>query len=335
MSKKSTGKDIWVLGDYRNYFKNRVTLQILARARALAEQTSGRVCGVVFGHDVGGYTGEYIAHGADRVYVIDHPRLKSYGIETFTNLLIRLARDMNPDIILIGATRFGQEVAPRVAKQLDTGLTADCIDLEIDDKGRLVQIAPSFGGNLIARILTPKARPQMATVRPGTFHERPHDNTAKGEVVTLDLPEDLPAERVRCTHSEYRPAKAMGIEKADIVITGGRGMGSKGKFKKLFDLAGLLNGEVGATRPVVHAGWVGHEALVGQAGKHIRPKVLFSFGISGAIQHTAALMDADFIVAVNKNPDATMMKLADVAIVADANQVCSGIIRALKEKIRD
>ena len=159
MSKNSTNKDIWVLGDYRNYFKNRVTLQILARARALAAQTGGQVCGVVFGDDVGGYAGEYIAHGADRVYVIDHPRLKSYGIETFTNLLIRLARDMNPDIILIGATRFGQEVAPRVAKQLDTGLTADCIDLEIDDKGRLVQIAPSFGGNLIARILTPKARP--------------------------------------------------------------------------------------------------------------------------------------------------------------------------------
>ncbi|WP_242637341.1 electron transfer flavoprotein subunit alpha/FixB family protein [Desulfobacter hydrogenophilus] len=335
MSKKSTGKDIWVLGDYRNYFKNRVTLQILARARTLAEKTGGRVCGVVFGHDVGGYTSEYISHGADLVYVIDHPRLKSYGIETFTNLLIGLARDMKPDIILIGATRFGQEVAPRVAKRLDTGLTADCIDLEVDDKQRLVQIAPSFGGNLIARILTPKARPQMATVRPGTFHELPHDDTAQGEVITLDLPEDLPIERIRCTHSEYQPVKTMGIEKADIVITGGRGMGSKGKFKKLFDLAGLLNAEVGATRPVVHAGWVGHEALVGQAGKHIRPKVLFSFGISGAIQHTAALMDADFIVAVNKNPDAMMMKLADVAIVADANQVCSGIIRALKEKIRD
>ncbi|WP_321492527.1 electron transfer flavoprotein subunit alpha/FixB family protein [uncultured Desulfobacter sp.] len=335
MSKDSTGKEIWVFGDYRNYFKNRVTLQILARARALAAQTGGRVCGVVLGHDVKDYACEYIAHGADRVYVIDHPRLKSYGLETFTNILIRLARDMAPDIILIGATRFGQEVAPRVAKQLNTGLTADCIDLEIDNKGRLVQVAPSFGGNLIARILTPDARPQMATVRPGTFHELPHDNTAKGDVICLDLPEDLPPERVRCIRSEYRPAKTVGIEKADIVITGGRGMGSKGKFKKLFDLAGLLNAEVGATRPVVHAGWVDHEALVGQAGKHIRPKVLFSFGISGAIQHTAALMDADFIVAVNKNPNATMMKLADVAIVADANQVCSGIIRALKEKIRD
>ena len=328
-------KDIWVLGDYRNYFKSRVTLQVLARARSLASETGGRVCAVVFGHDVDEFIGEYIAHGADRVYVIDHPRLKAYGIETFTFLLTKLVRKLGPETILIGATRFGQEVAPRVAKLLETGLTADCIDFDIDDKGRLIQIAPSFGGNLIAKIITPDARPQMATVRPGTFQELPHDDSLQGEVTRLDLPGDLPQERVRCVHSEYQPAKADGLEKADIVITGGRGMGSKGKFKKLFDLADTMGAQVGATRPVVHAGWVEPDTLVGQAGKHIAPKVLLSFGISGAIQHTAALMDADFIVAVNKNPNATMMKLADVAIVADANQVCLSIIRALKEKIRD
>ncbi|MCG8615602.1 MAG: electron transfer flavoprotein subunit alpha/FixB family protein [Desulfobacterales bacterium] len=328
-------KDIWVLGDYRNYFQSRVTLQILARARALAKDTGGRVCALVFGHEVDEYAREYIAHGADIVYVMDDPRLADYSVQTYSHLLTRLASEYEPEILLIGATRFGQEIAPRTAKALYTGLTADCIDLEIDDKDRLVQIAPSFGGNLIAKIITPKARPQMATVRPGTFQERPHDDTAKGEVIRLDVPSDLPDERVRCIRSEYKPAKAQGIEKADIVITGGRGMGSKRKFKKLFDLATLMNAEVGATRPVVYADWIGHDTLVGQAGKHIRPKVLLSFGISGAIQHTAAITDADFIVAVNKNPNATMMKMADVAIVADANQVCSGIIRAIKENIRD
>jgi len=239
-----------------------------------------------------------------------------------------------PDILLVGATRFGQEIAPRVAKALNTGLTADCIDLEIDEKGRLVQIAPSFGGNLIARIITPTARPQMATIRPGTFQELVHDEKASGDIIPIGLPE-IPKERVRCVSSVYKPAKARGIEKADIVITGGRGMGSKGKFKKLFELARLMGGEVGATRPVVYSDWIGHGALVGQAGKHIRPKVLFAFGISGAIQHTAAILDADFIVAVNKNPNATMMKMADVAIVADANQVCSGIIRAVQNRMRD
>ena len=328
-------KDIWVFGDYRNYFRNRVTLQILARAADLAAETGGEVCAVVLGHQVDEFVSEYIAHGARRVYVVDDPGLKHYSIETYAFLISRFVREFKPETLLVGATKFGKEIAPRGAKKLHTGLTADCIDLEIDDRGRLVQTAPSFGGNLIARIITPEHRPQMATVRPGIFQERPHDYNAEGEIVFLDLPPDLPEDKIRCITSEHRPSRKQKIEDADIVIAGGRGMGSKGKFRKLFDLATLMNGEVGATRPVVYADWVGHEALVGQAGKSIRPKVLFSFGISGAIQHTAAVTGADFIVAVNKNPNATMMKMADVAIVADANQVCLGIIRALKEKIRE
>ena len=329
------GKDIWVFGDYRNYFRNRVTLQILGRATALAAETGGAVCAVVLGHQVDEFVAEYAAHGAARVYVVDDPGLKHYSIETYTFLMCRLAREYKPETLLVGATKFGKEIAPRIAKRLKTGLTADCIDLEIDEKGRLVQTAPSFGGNLIARIVTPACRPQMATIRPGTFQELPHDYQARGEIVSLPLPTDLPEQKIRCVTSEHRPSRSQKIEDADIVILGGRGMGSKGKFKKLFELARLLKGEVGATRPVVYADWIGHEALVGQAGKSIKPKVLLSFGISGAIQHTAAIAGADFIVAVNKNPNATMMKMADVAIVADANQVCLGIIRALKEKIRE
>ncbi len=328
-------KDIWVLGDYRNYFQSRVTLQILARAFGLSQKTGGRVCAVVFGDHVDEYVNEYIAHGAEKVYVIDDPALKNYSVENYSFLMTRLVHEFKPETLLVGATRFGQEIAPRVAKYLKTGLTADCIDLDIDEKGRLIQIAPSFGGNLIAKIITPEKRPQMATIRPGTFQELKHDNDAEGEVIRLPLPPDLPGEKIRCLSSEYKPSRNRKLEEADIVIIGGRGMGSKGKFKKLFELASLVNGEVGATRPVVYADWISHDALVGQAGKHIKPRVLFSFGVSGAIQHTAAVTDADFIVAINKNPNATMMKMADVAIMADANQVCSGIIRAVKEKIRD
>jgi len=330
-----TSKDIWVFGDYRNYFQNRVTLQILARAVDLASTTGGKVCAVVMGNAVNEYVDEYIAHGAQKVYVMDDPKLLSYSLETYSHLLTGLAEKYQPETILVGATRFGQEMAPRVAKKLKTGLTADCIDLEIDEKGRLIQIAPSFGGNLIAKIITPVQRPQMATVRPGTFQELSHDYGANGEIIILPLPGDLPKDRIRLVTSEHRPSKKQKIEDADIVICGGRGMGSKGKFKKLFDLAALMNAEVGATRPVVYSEWVSHDTLVGQAGKNIKPKILLSFGISGAIQHTAALAGADFIIAINKNPNATMMKMADVAIVADANQACLGIIKALKEKIRD
>jgi len=328
-------KDIWVFGDYRNYFQNRVTLQILSKAVDLSSITGGAVCAVVFGHDVEEYTAEYIAHGAQKVYVVDHSALAAYSMETYARLLTRLVKQLEPETLLVGATRFGQELAPRVAKQLCTGLTADCIDLEIDAKGLLVQVAPSFGGNLIAKIITPEHRPQIATVRPGIFHERPHDYEATGDVISLALPDDLPKDRIRLVTSELKPSKKQRIEDADIVICGGRGMGTKGKFKKLFDLADLMNAEVGATRPVVYAEWMSPDALVGQAGKNIKPKVLLSFGISGAIQHTAALTDADLVVAVNKNPNASMMKMADVAMVADANQVCLGIISALKEKMRE
>ena len=149
------GHDIWVFGDYRNYFQNRVTLQILSKAADLAATTNGSVCAVVFGHGVDEYVAEYIAHGARKVYVVDHPSLATYSMETYAALLSRLVRQYQPETLLVGATRFGQEMAPRVAKQLGTGLTADCIELEIDEKGLLVQIAPSFGGNLIAKIVTP------------------------------------------------------------------------------------------------------------------------------------------------------------------------------------
>ncbi|HDP26096.1 MAG TPA: electron transfer flavoprotein subunit alpha/FixB family protein, partial [Deltaproteobacteria bacterium] len=194
--------------------------------------------------------------------------------------------------------------------------------------------APAFGGSLLTRIITPYARPQMATVRPGTFQEIPHNTNATGEIIRMPLPDDLPPDRVRLVRSERREKPKQRLQEAHVVVCGGRGMGSRSKFRNLHDLAELLGGEVGATRPVVYAKWAEDEALIGQTDKHIKPKVLFSFGISGAIQHTAGIIDAGFIVAVNKNPNAPMMKMADVAIVADANQVCLALIRALKQRIR-
>lgn len=327
-------RSIWVFGDYRNYFQNRVTLQLLSRATELATKIDAKVCAIVFGHDVDEWVGEYIAHGAHKVYVTDHPRLKNYSVETYVTLMERLARKHRPEIILVGATSFGKEFAPRVAKRLSTGLTADCVGLDITEEGNLVQTTPAFGGNLLTQIITPKCRPQMATVRPSTFQEIPHNYEATGEVVRVSLPMNLSKERVRLISSERQPQRGQKIEEARIVVCGGRGMGSKKKFKNLFDLSKLLDGEVGATRPVVYSKWVDHEALVGQAGKPIKPKVLFSFGISGAIQHTAAISGANFIIAVNKNPNATMMKMADVAIVADANQVCTALIKELKKRIK-
>jgi len=331
---KHTANEIWVFGDYRNYFQNRVTLQLLARAVDLAAKTDSQVCAVVFGHDVAEWVGEYIAHGADRVLVTDHPSLKNYSIETYVNLMVNLAGSRQPEMILVGATDFGREFAPRVAKRLNTGLSADCVGLEVDQNGILIQTAPSFGGSLLAEIMTPDHRPQMATVRPGTFQEIPHNYTRTGEIISIPLSENLPPARFRLIRSERSVKRSQRIEDAAVVICGGRGMGSKKKFRNLLELAKIMNAEVGATRPVVYADWIDAEALVGQAGRHIQPKVLISFGISGAIQHTAAIHNAELIIAVNKNPKAPMMAMADVAIVADANQVCMAMIRELRNRIR-
>jgi electron transfer flavoprotein alpha subunit len=325
---------IWVFADYRNYFQNRVTLQLLAKANELAPDIEAEVCAIVFGYEVDEFVAEYIAHGAHKVLVVEDVALKQYSVEKYAVLMGKLAREYKPEIILIGATSFGLEFAPRVAKRLGTGLTADCIKLEITEDGNLLQIAPSFGGNLIAEIITPNHRPQMATVRPGTFQEIPHDDSLRGEIVRLPIPDNLPKDRLRLVAYERQSVRSQKIEEAKVVVCGGRGMGSKLKFKKIYELAHHLSAEVGATRPIVYAGWADEDALVGQAGKNIRPQILFSFGISGAIQHTAALADADFIIAVNKNPNATMMKMADVAVVADANQVCTALIKGLKERIQ-
>ena len=328
-------KSIWVFGDYRNYYQNRVTLQLIARAVDLAREISAEVCAVVVGHDLEEWIWEYTAHGADRILAVDHPSLTSYSTEHYLALMEKLARERDPDIILIGATDFGREFAPRLAKRLKTGLSADCVGLDITPDGLLVQTAPSFGGNMLAEIVTEHHRPQMATVRPGTFREIPHDNTRTAVVERLPLPDHLPAPRVRLVEYERAAQKEHTIENATVMVCGGRGMGNKKNFKKLDELARLLGGDVGATRPVVFSGWAGHESLVGQAGKHIKPKILFSFGISGAIQHTAGLGEADFIVAINKNPQATMMKMADVAVVADAGDWLNHLIRELKKRIRE
>ncbi len=328
-------KSIWVFGDYRNYYQNRVTLQLISKAVDLARTLEAEVCAVVVGHDLEEWIMEYTAHGADRILAIDHSSLTSYCTENYLALMEQLARQRDPDIILIGATDFGREFAPRLAKRLETGLSADCVGLDMTKDGLLVQIAPSFGGNMLAEIITEKHRPQMATVRPGTFKEIPHNYERTAIVERLPLPGNLPSARVRLVEYERAAQREHTIENATVIVCGGRGMGNKNNFKKLDELAQLLGGDVGATRPVVYAGWANHDVLIGQAGKHIKPKILFSFGISGAIQHTAGLGEADFIVAVNKNPQATMMKLADVAITADAGDLLNSLIKELRKRIRE
>ncbi|MFH1243771.1 MAG: electron transfer flavoprotein subunit alpha/FixB family protein [Pseudomonadota bacterium] len=324
---------IWIFGDYRNYFQNRVTLQLIAKGKELGRQLKKGVTVVLFGERVHQYAMEYVAHGADVVAMGEHPGLKEYGVETYTVLLGRWVEAFRPEILLAGATSFGREFFPRLAKRLRTGLSADCVALDVDPKtGLLVQTTPSFGGELLAEVITPNHRPQMATVHPGIFEELPHDSAAIGCVIYPEIGL-LPEPRTRVIRSRPHKSHHVKLEDAPVVIVGGRGLASKELFGLLFELASLLEGEVGATRPAVREGWADEDRLLGQTGKSVKPKLLISIGTSGALQYTTGIQGAETVIAVNRDPRAPIFKLADLGLVGDAGSFLPLLLETLRKRL--
>jgi|Deesub1362A_J573_1020465.scaffolds.fasta_scaffold00064_107 electron transfer flavoprotein alpha subunit len=325
--------EVWVFGDHRDYFKNRVTLELLAHGRSLAEALDTRCAVAVLGHRIETYIMEYIAHGAQAVYAMTAPHLAHFKVTTYARALVEMVRIYRPSVLLIGGTDFGMEFAPRVAKQLETGLSADCVELRVDPtNGALVQTAPAFGGRLLVDVITPDRRPQMATVRPGIFQERPHDPEATAPVFYVDpvpLEENDPLEVLEV---EPLQEEECSLEEAQVVVSGGRGMGSDQGFSLLHRLARLLGGEVGGTRPAVIQGWIPKERMIGQTGRAVRPKVLLTFGTSGALQYTAAIRRTEFIIAVDRDPDAPIFRTADLGVVGDALDILPRLIRALEAR---
>ncbi len=324
-------KGVWVFGDYRDYFQNRVTLQLIAKARELAGGLKTQVTVVLFGEQVLQYAMEYAAHGADNILAADHPALREYRVETYTDLLARWVEAFQPEILLGGATSFGREFFPRLAKRLRTGLSADCVALEIE-QGLLVQTTPSFGGELLAQVVTPTQRPQMATVHPGVFRELPHNPEAVGRIVYPEIGE-LTAGRVSLLRSRRQPKHHLNLENAPLVVAGGRGVGSKPLFDALHELAELLDGEVGATRPAIRAGWAAEERLLGQTGKSVKARVVITIGTSGALQYTTGIMGAETIIALNRDPRAPIFRMADLGLVGDAAAVIPLLIEELRKRI--
>jgi electron transfer flavoprotein alpha subunit len=324
---------VWVFGDYRNYFQNRVTLQLIAKARQLATKRGTEVTVLLLGDHVHQYAMEYVAHGADVVMVADHPSLGDYRVETYTRIVARLVEHFRPEIFLAGATAFGREFFPRLAKRLDTGLSADCVSLEIDEKtGLLIQTTPAFGGELLADIVTPEHRPQMATVHPGIFTELPHNHSAMGRILYPEMEIDRD-ERVELIRSRPEQARKGGLQDAPVVLVGGRGLGSREDFQILFEAARLLGGDVGATRPVIKSGWAEEERLLGQTGKNVKPKLLISIGTSGALQYTTGIQGAENIIAINRDPNAPIFKMADLGLVGDAKTVLSLLLEKLRKRL--
>ncbi len=331
MNKSYNG--VWVFGDYRNYFQNRVTLQLIAKGRDLAHKLDTKVTVVVLGENVHQYAMEYVAHGADDVMVAEDHDLKEYHLEPYADVLFKWVKAFSPEIFLAGATAFGRELFPRLAKRLNTGLSADCVALEVDaDTGLLIQTTPAFGGELLAEVITPDQRPQMATVHPGVFQELPHNRDAWGHIIYPEI-DTLPEARVEVLRSRRQQAHNINLEDAAVVIVGGRGLGSKEQFRLLFKLADLLEGEVGATRPAILAGWAEEDRLLGQTGKTIKPKLLISVGTSGALQYTTGIQGAETIIAINRDPSAPIFKMADLGLVGDAGTFIPMLLEVLRKRI--
>jgi electron transfer flavoprotein alpha subunit len=333
-AQKSKGPGrVWVFGDYRNYFQNRVTLQLIAKGRALAETLDTEVTVVVLGDRVHQYAMEYVAHGAQTVLAGEHPGLADYKVETYTALLAQWVHAFEPEIFLGGATSFGREFFPRLAKRLSTGLSADCVALEIvPETGLLLQTTPAFGGELLAEVITPRHRPQMATVHPGVFQERPHDSAATGRIIYPEV-DIRPEPRVKLVRSRPQQMHKIGLEDAPVVVAGGRGLGGKEHFDLLFELAELLEGEVGATRPAVVAEWVEEERLLGQTGKRVKPRLLITIGTSGALQYTTGIEAAETIIAINRDPHAPIFKMADLGLTGDAATLLPLLLEELRKRI--
>lgn len=307
-----------------------VSLELIGKARDLAADLETDVSVILLGHQIGHLPKELVAFGADRVIVIDDPVLDEYRTEPYTQGLTAIINEFKPEIVLFGATAIGRDLAPRVAGRVHTGLTADCTSLDIDKEKREFRMTrPAFGGNVMATIVCPEFRPAMATVRPGVMVKELRDDARQGEIVTFDYTFVENQAYFQIEEVIKKVSHKIDITEAKVLVSGGRGLGDASCFTLLQGLADALGGEVSCSRAVVDAGWLPKEHQVGQTGKTVRPQLYIACGISGAIQHLAGMEEADYIVAINKDPDAPIFNVADVGIVGDLHR----IIPMLTEKI--
>jgi electron transfer flavoprotein alpha subunit len=283
------------------------------------------------GDGLGALPEDLVANGADRVFLAEHPALAVFRDEPYASILAAAVNQYRPSILLFGATATGRSLAPRLAARLRTGLTADCTGLGIDrDSGDLLQTRPAFGGNIMATIVTPNHRPQMATVRSGVLKPLQRDDNRHGEVVKLTISDDLLTAHTEVAGFTAEDAETVNLEDASIIVAGGRGIGSAGNFALVKELAGLLGGAVGASRAAVDEGWISYAHQIGQTGKTVAPRLYIACGISGAVQHLAGMQGAEIVVAINKNPDAPIFKAATFGLVGDVGQSLKQLIGQLK-----
>ena len=294
---------------------------------------AAKVTAVLIGHNVKGLAQELIESGADKVLVVDKPELLNFDTEAYTQVLKAVVDAQKPEIVLFGATTLGRDLAPRVSSRIATGLTADCTKLELlkDKERQLGMTRPAFGGNLMATIVSPDHRPQMATVRPGVMKKLPKSDDRKGEIVDFPVTLDETKMKVKLLNVVKEGGNKVDISEAKILVSGGRGVGAKQNFELLEDLAAEIGGIVSSSRAQVDAGNMPHDRQVGQTGKTVRPEVYFACGISGAIQHVAGMEESEFIIAINKDRFAPIFSVADLGIVGDLHKILPILTEEIKK----
>lgn len=325
-------KNVYVFAEQREGKIQNVALELLGKARDLADALSEKVCAVVLGSGIKELAQTLIAHGADEVLLVDDPDLDVYTTEPYAQAIKAIVDAKKPGILLLGATTIGRDLGPRLAARLQTGLTADCTELAIEEETHhLMMTRPAFGGNLLATIMCTENRPQMSTVRPGVMMAKPADAARKGTVEEFKVNFDRSKFRVKVQQVVKEQKNLVDITAAKVLVSGGRGVGSAEGFKKLEALAEALGGEVSSSRAMVDAGVTEHARQVGQTGKTVRPDLYFALGISGAIQHLAGMEGADLIIAVNKDKFAPIFEVADMGIVGDLHKIVPALTAALKK----
>ncbi|MBI5741057.1 MAG: electron transfer flavoprotein subunit alpha [Nitrospirae bacterium] len=323
-------KDVLIFAEQREGKAAPVALELLGAGRRLADELGVKLLAVLPGADEP-EAKELVKWGADRVYLCSDARLRKFNDDSYADLLTLIINEQRPSIVLAGATPVGRSFIPRVAARLRTGLTADCTSLEIDgETGNLLQIRPAFGGNIMATILCPDYRPQMATVRPRVMKRGEYNETRTGEIVSIQLDEIRTRTNVLETVKEVSEV-SVNLHEAEYIIAGGRGAGGDKGFRLLSELAQALGGVVGASRAAVDEGWISYSHQVGQTGKTVNPKIYIACGISGAVQHLVGMQSSDIIIAINTNPEAPIFNVATYGIVGDLFEIVPLLTKKIKE----
>lgn len=328
---KSDYKDVYVFIEQRDGVVQNVALELLGKARELADALGEKVVGILPGYKFTDQPQLCIAHGADIVITIDEPELETFVTEPYAQVIDQIIKAKKPAVVLFGATTIGRDLGPRLSARVETGLTADCTGLDINEERDLMMTRPAFGGNLMATIVCREHRPQMSTVRPGVMRMLPADNSRQGVVESFKPEFNRDKFRVRVIETVKEEKGLVDITEANVLVSGGRGVGTDNGFDKLRALAEVLDAEVSSSRAMVDAGVIDHARQVGQTGKTVRPDLYFALGISGAIQHLAGMEDSECIIAINKDKYAPIFSVADVGIVGDLHKIVPMLTERLKK----